>query len=220
MRIESTTLKTVVFARDADGERQSSYQSQQRLAAQTAAGVSQVFKERGDHAVAYFRLTITRHQGDVIDSGSAGRVDYSRDVFEIGFGSASDEQNAGRASRENAAQLGFEILPGNRLRVDLQRAVGCDADHNFARIGRRALVRRRHRLGIQAGGVLRMDHHKNDQQHQQHVDQGRHVDLGSIARAGRACLYGHRTGTKFRALLRFGFNRFLRSRLGPGNPLD
>lgn len=136
----------------------------------------------------------------MIDTGAASFIEHSGDVFEIERGRGGDvKQAVGAASQDLFEAIG-QIVPGDRFGVDVEGAVGMNADHDFAR--RRwwlaAVGGRLRDARVEAGGLLRKDHHKDDEENEQDVDQRSHVDFGLLSRCH--CHAGLDTGggRKFR----------------------
>ena len=83
----------------------------------------------------------------------------------------------------------------DRILIQLQGAVLFDHDHNGSILGGigRGLVRigRLGRDRLQSMRRQGRDHHEDDQQHQQNVDQRRHVNIG-FGSAAASHIHGHK----------------------------
>ncbi len=113
-------------------------------------------------------------------------VDYARDLLKIDLRCACDEQNAPRAAREDLRETD---------RPDLCHSTGCVliVSARFASTLIDDVAAVRSKAAFAGAGMLRLqtvllagqDHHENDQQHQQHVDQRRDIDFGAIGGSSR-----------------------------------
>ena len=95
---------------------------------------------------------------------------------------ALHKDNFGCAGFENLFQPRLQILFGNRLSINLDTEILIDLDHN----GRILTWRRRRLIGrwwlrherIEPMRSKWCDDHKDDQQHQQHIDKWSNVNIG------------------------------------------
>src|SRR5580698_7346370 len=74
----------------------------------------------------------TRHDADAIDAGLAGFVENARDVLKIERGRAGNVNDAIGAAREDLFETFGKLVPGDWLSVDIEMAIGMNADDDFA----------------------------------------------------------------------------------------
>src|SRR5258706_608717 len=104
----------------------------------------------------------TRHERDAADADSARGIDDRSHLFELDAGRRGDEQHTVGSHREDRAQAVFQIFPGDRLSVDLEREI---RTHGNDHVAIRAVARTWGGLwtfGREPGRELRLDLHEDD----------------------------------------------------------
>src|SRR5271157_2504535 len=130
-------------------------------------------------------LNLGRDQANLIDTGGMRLVDYLGYIVKRNVWISLDEHHFFRASLEDVVQLAFKVIQRDVVLVDLVCRLISTASqhlHHDRTVARRRLLRLVFgRLGYQRVQTFRSqrgDHHKNDEQHQQHVNQRRNVNIG------------------------------------------
>ena len=100
-----------------------------------------------------------RHDADAADSHAARLIENVRDVLKIEVRRTGDEERAIGPADEDFLETLREILPCDRLSVDVDGAVGMNADYDIARRRWRAaaFAGRRRSSCVEAFGVMRND---------------------------------------------------------------
>src|SRR5262249_32776601 len=124
------------------------------------------------------------------DLRSAGYVDYLGNILELDVIVTLYEQHAFRAGLEDIGKTVAEIVPAHVVLIDLQFRFSAargfqHLDHHgtvrFVRL--RVWWRRLRNQSLEPVRRQRCDHHEDDEQHQQYVDQGGDVDIGGLSSA-------------------------------------
>src|SRR5579864_6444404 len=135
------------------------------------------------------------NEADFVHTRRVGNINHVRDVGERNIVIPFYKHDFFRARFENVGQPALQTVPSRVVLVDLEarslsRALVNDLDNDGAIVALVLRGIRWRRLRHQRVQPFRREwrnDHKNDQQHQQHVDHRGYVDLTSLAPAGADC---------------------------------
>src|SRR3954447_6607389 len=137
-------------------------------------------------------LRLPRGEPDDLDSRATGHVHCLDHILIEPVRSGLDEQELGGTLIVDGMDLGVQLVFGERLAVDGGACSVWQLEHDLAgrSLGRLGRVGRWY-LDIERHAAQGLGDHEDDQQHQEHVDHGRDVDVRLHPTRGGPCGHCH-----------------------------